>query len=97
MWRYWRCWSQEDIPQEEEAVKHFHRYCDCDEDITEDIDDSLDEDTELELMTDDSTTDETDLSFESTFERDILLHFTDLSCHQVQFDNEMTNLKAMCL
>ena len=44
MWRYWRCWSQEDIPQDEEAVNHFHRYCDCDEDI-----DSLDEDTELEL------------------------------------------------
>lgn len=88
MWRYWRCWSQEDIPHEdcEEAVNHFHRYCDCDEDI-----DSLDEDTELEIVTDDDTTeeDETIMSFESTFERDILLHFTDLRCHQVLSDNEI--------
>ena len=73
--------SQEDS----EAVKHFHRYCDCDEDISLDgdilDDDSLD--SELELLTD-ITEEETDLSFESTFERDILLHFTDLRCHQVQ-------------
>ena len=29
-------------------------------------------------------TDSEELSFESTFERDMLLHFTDLSCHQVR-------------
>ena len=58
----------------EEEVKHFHRYCDCDADSV----DSSESDLEMLEMTS-----EEDMSFESTFERDILLNFTDLTCHQV--------------
>ena len=32
-------------------------------------------------------TDSDELSFESTFERDMLLNFTDFSCHQVRIFN----------
>ena len=61
LWRYWRCWSEE-----EDVTSHFHRYCHC---IDSD-DDSIasDDSTELE-------------DFESTFDRDMLMHFTEIDEH----------------
>ena len=43
LWRYWRCWSEE-----EEASKHFHKYCHC---IDHSDNDSIasDEDSATEL------------------------------------------------
>ena len=77
MWRYWRCWSEAEaeVDSEEDYSRHFHRYCECDAGLEEE--EWISE--ELEISSD---TDE-DMSFESTFERDMLLNFTDLSCQQV--------------
>ena len=61
LWRYWRCWSEE-----EEASKHFHKYCHC-------IDDS---DNDSIASEEDNTTEMED--FESTFDRDMLIHFTEM-------------------
>ena len=87
MWRYWRCWSEgdEDIEDVIDNNKHFHRYCECDSDFDNvmDVDDEI-EDLEL--------TESDDLSFESTFERDMLLNFTDFSCHQVVSENHLKQL-----
>ena len=60
--------------------KHFHRYCQCDADIDNIIEtDEFDsEDLGIEL---DDTSEE--FSFESSFERDMLLNFTDLRRQQV--------------
>ena len=81
MWRYWRCWSEAEVDSGEEESdvgdysRHFHRYCECDAELEEE--EWISE--ELELSSDT----EEEMSFESTFERDMLLNFTDLSCQQV--------------
>ena len=68
LWRYWRCWSEEDESKQYDLNRHFHRYCHCD--IETDI-----SDCESLLSEQDSTELE---DFESTFERDMLTHFTEI-------------------
>ena len=65
LWRYWRCWSEEEDITQQELSKHFHRYCHCD----------TDSDCES-LLSEQDTSDLED--FESTFERDMLTHFTEI-------------------
>ena len=54
--------------------RHFHRYCECDAELEEE--EWISEELEI-------SSDTEEMSFESTFERDMLLNFTDLSCQQV--------------
>ena len=65
LWRYWRCWSEEEDMKQYDLNKHFHRYCHCDTDT----------DCESLLSDQDSTELE---DFESTFDRDMLTHFTEI-------------------
>ena len=65
LWRYWRCWSEEEDINKYDLNKHFHRYCHCD----------TDSDCESLISDQDSTEIE---DFESTFERDMLTHFTEI-------------------
>ena len=82
MWRYWRCWNEAEVDSDEESEagdysRHFHRYCECDAELEEEEEEWISE--ELELSSDT----EEEMSFESTFERDMLLNFTELGCQQV--------------
>ena len=79
MWRYWRCWSEAEVDSGEDSdvgdySRHFHRYCECDAELEEE--EWISEELEI-------SSDTEEMSFESTFERDMLLNFTDLSCQQV--------------
>ena len=65
LWRYWRCWSEEEDINQQELNKHFHRYCHCDTD------------TDCESLLSEQDTSELE-DFESTFERDMLTHFTEI-------------------
>ena len=81
MWRYWRCWSEAEGDSDENSEagdysRHFHRYCECDAELEEE-EEWISE--ELEISSDTGE----EMSFESTFERDMLLNFTDLGCQQV--------------
>lgn len=84
MWRYWRCWSEAEGDSDEDSEagdysRHFHRYCECDAELEEE-EEWISE--ELEISSDTGE----EMSFESTFERDMLLNFTDLGCQQVVTD-----------
>ena len=79
MWRYWRCWSEAEGDSDEDSdigdySRHFHRYCECDAELEEE--EWISEELEI-------SSDSAEMSFESTFERDMLLNFTDLGCQQV--------------
>ena len=68
LWRYWRCWSEEDDSKQYDLNRHFHRYCHCNTDT--DISDCE------SLLSEQDTTELED--FESTFDRDMLTHFTEI-------------------
>ena len=67
LWRYWRCWSEEDDMKQYDLNKHFHRYCHCDTDTDSDCESIISDQDSTELE-----------DFESTFERDMLTHFTEI-------------------